>query len=92
VFDANIDLFYLMDNETSQIFKFDYADIEFIHCSVYGPTYSYIPLKSISLSSKEIKYNWGEKKIDGVKLDIKLFVAFIKCNLNIEDTICMLKM
>lgn len=57
VFDANIDLFYLMDNETSQIFKFDYTDIEFIHRSVYGPTYSHIPIKSISLSSKEIKYN-----------------------------------
>lgn len=59
VFDANIDSFYLMDNKTSQIFKFDYNDIEFIHRSVYGLTYSHIPIKSISLSSKGIKYNWG---------------------------------
>ena len=51
-----------MDNVTSQIFEFDPNDIEFIHCSVYGTTYSYTPIKSISLSSKGIKYNWDEKK------------------------------
>ena len=80
-----------MDNETSQIFKFDYSYIEFIHRSVYGPTYSYASIKSITLSSKGIKYNWGEKKFDNAKLDIKLFEAFINCDLNIEDTIKMLR-
>lgn len=55
-----------MDNKTSQIFKFDYNDIEFIHRSFYGLTYSHIPIKSISLSSKGIKYNWGEKKLNNI--------------------------
>jgi hypothetical protein len=65
--------------------------ILYIHRSVYGPTYLQISIKSISLSSKGIKYNWGEKKIHGVKLDIKLFEAFIKFNLNIKNTIEMLR-
>lgn len=91
VFDTNVNSFYLMNNETSQIFKFDSNDIKFIHRSVYEPIYSYTPIKSISLSSKRIKYNLGEKKIDGKKLDIMLFEKFIECNLNIEDTIDALR-
>lgn len=65
VFHDDTNLFYLMNNETNQIFKFDFNDIEFIHHTVYGPTYSKIPIKSISVNSGKIKYNFGEKKFYG---------------------------
>lgn len=93
VFDPESDSFYLMnlDLDPESIFKFAYDDIAFIHYTVHGITRTYKTIKSITLTPKGMKYNFGEDFIDGIKLNIRLFEVFIECGLDVENTIEKLK-